>query len=194
MPDCNETPADTRKECRQNLNIQQRGPIMPRKYLTRCLFSSNNMKIQALLKEWLKNQPQHIDIALSQTKRKTNRSKSERIRNKYCYTSQSKLKRAWTYMVASATSGRSEWTFDFYNAKHLYMMKTASTRRNMNNTTTPQYDSHMQRRPIQRKPRLKFQVSPLDGTYFANVSSLQKSTTKWYNEATIIYRNYPFTP
>jgi hypothetical protein len=48
----------------------------------------------------------------------------------------------------------------------------------MNNTTTPQYDSHMQRRPIQQKPRLKFQVSPLDDTYFANISSLQKSTTK----------------
>ncbi len=31
-------------------------------------------------------------------------------------------------MVASATSGRSEWTFEFYNAKHLYMMKTASTK------------------------------------------------------------------
>ena len=51
MPDCNETPADTEKECRQNLNTQQGGPIMPRKYLTRCLCSSNNMKIQALLKE-----------------------------------------------------------------------------------------------------------------------------------------------
>ncbi len=58
------------------------------------------------------------------------------------------------------------------------MMKTASTRRNMNNTTTPQYDSHTQRRPIQQKPRLKFQVSPLDGTYFANISSLQKSTAR----------------
>jgi hypothetical protein len=26
------------------LNIQQGGPIMPRKYLTRCLYSSNNIK------------------------------------------------------------------------------------------------------------------------------------------------------
>jgi hypothetical protein len=48
----------------------------------------------------------------------------------------------------------------------------------MNNTTTPQYDSHMQRRPIQQKPRLKFQFSPLDDTYFANISSLQKSTAR----------------
>ena len=76
-------------------------------------------------------------------------------------------------MVASATSGRSEWTFEFYNAKHLYMMKTASTR-DISNNTTPQYDSHMKRGPLQQIRKLKFQISPLDGTYFANISSLQK--------------------
>jgi len=57
-------------------------------------------------------------------------------------------------IIASASSSRPKRLFQFYNAKHLYMMKTASTRRNMNNNTTPRYDSHIAKKTYTGKPRV----------------------------------------
>ena len=45
MPDWNETPADTKKENRQNLNIQQRRPLTPRKFPARCHCLSKQYQI-----------------------------------------------------------------------------------------------------------------------------------------------------
>jgi len=44
LPDWNETPADTKKKRRQNLNIQQRRPLTPRKFPARCLCLSNKIR------------------------------------------------------------------------------------------------------------------------------------------------------
>ena len=72
-------------------------------------------------------------------------------------------------------------------------MKTASTR-DISNNTTPQYDSHMKRGPLQQIRKLKFQISPQDGTHFAITSSLQKSTTKYNKRNNNDIQKYPVTP
>jgi len=64
----------------------------------------------------------------------------------------------------------------------------------MNNNTTPQYDSHMAKKTSTANLQAKFPISPLDGTYFANISSLLNQQQDDTTKATIIYRNYPFTP
>jgi len=74
MPDWNETPVD-KKECRPNLNIQQGGQTIPRKYLTRCLYSSNNINKQVRLEK--RATINCIRIALSYTQQEQHRNKFE---------------------------------------------------------------------------------------------------------------------
>jgi hypothetical protein len=75
------------------------------------------------------------------------------------------------------------------------MMKTASTKRNINNNTTPQYDSHMAKRTSTAKTA---SLVPNSATrwhlfckyFFTPEINNQMKQTK----ATIMYRNYPVTP
>ncbi len=75
MPDWNETPAD-KKECRQNLNIQQGGQIVPRKYLTRCLYSSNNINKQVRLEKRVTINCNEIAPSYTQQEQHRNRFKT----------------------------------------------------------------------------------------------------------------------
>ncbi len=82
--------------------------------------------------------------------------------------------------IASASSSRPKWLFQFYNAKHLYNRKKQRLPGETWMITPPHDMTYIwQRGPLQQICKLKFQVSPLDGTYYANISSLQKSTTRW---------------
>ena len=82
--------------------------------------------------------------------------------------------------IASASSSRPKRLFQFYNAKHLYYREKQRLPGGTWIITPPHNMTHIwQRGPLQQICKLKFQVSPLDGTYFANISSLQKSTTGW---------------
>ncbi len=94
MPDCNETPADTER-MQTKFEYSAEGTNNAAKIPHQMpLFAKIHENINTS-KERLKIQSQHKNIALSQTKRK-NKPKQirNRIRNKYGYTSQSKLKHA----------------------------------------------------------------------------------------------------
>ncbi len=152
MPNCNETPADT-KRMQTKFEYSAEGTNNAAKIPHQMpLFTKQHENINTS-KERLKKKTQNI--ALSQTKRKDKPKQIQnRIRNKYCYTSQSKLKHAWTYTIASAACGRSKWTFEFYNAKHLYHREK---QRLLGRTwiMAPPHDmTHIwQRRPLQQKCR-----------------------------------------
>jgi hypothetical protein len=97
-------------------------------------------------------------------------------------------------IIASASSSRPKRFFQFYNAKHLYLMKTASTRRNMNNNTTPRYDSHIAKKTYTAKAAELVSVFADRWHSFCKHFFTPKShNKKIQTKATTVYRENPFT-
>ncbi len=104
-------------------------------------------------------------------------------------------------IIASASSSRPKRLFQFYNAKHLYMMKTAFTRRNMNINTTPRYDSHMAKRTPTAKteslvPNFAARWHSFCKYFFTLEINNQKKQTKHqqYIKTTRLHSNRKFRP
>jgi hypothetical protein len=75
------------------------------------------------------------------------------------------------------------------------MIKTASIRKNMNNNTTPRYDSHMAKRTSTAKtanlvPVFAARWHAMYKYFFTPEINNQMKQTK----GTMVYRNYPVTP
>jgi hypothetical protein len=69
-----------------------------------------------------------------------------------------------------------------YEANHLCMMKIALIKeKNYKKTTTSRYHSSIVKTTSHIKMRRKFQISPLDGAQYANISSNLKQATRENN-------------
>jgi hypothetical protein len=68
-----------------------------------------------------------------------------------------------------------------YEAIHLCMMKIALIEKNYKKTTTSRYHSSIVKTTSHIKTRRKFQISPLDGAQYANISSNLKQATRENN-------------